>query len=422
MDDELKRTTEAILFAAARKLELSEIAKLCRRSEAEILAILEEWKTQLDASSSPTMLVQDNSAWKLTVREKYVQIIKKVVTKTELPKGHMETLAVVAYKAPVLQSKVVKIRTNKAYDHLAQLEDSGFITREKSGRSKLIKLTPKFFEYFDIDPRKLKQKFSSSGDVEKAIEAKEKEIEQIGVDQRKMTEERLGKPQIVLQSDAGKSEKLETYPVVQPSGLLPTGVEVYEEKIGELPVYDVPIEAIPPEERPVEAEHPHHKHHKKKPHKAHQHSVHHPREHVERPAPAEVEETPAEEAPVPEAEAPVPEVEVPAEVSPEEPAEIPAPAPVKPPKEKKPKKPAKEIPTLEVEIPKVEEEQPEEVPLTPEQQISKEAEAKAAHLKEKKFESGKGLFPKGIPPEIEAKIEERIRKLLSGEPEEEKEE
>ncbi len=422
MDDELKRMIEAILFAAGRKLELSELAKLCRRAESEIVSVLEEWSSQLDASSSPTMLVQDGSGWKLTVREKYAQVIKKVVTKTELPKGHMETLAVVAYKAPVLQSKVVKIRTNKAYDHLFQLEDSGFITREKSGRSKLIKLTPKFFEYFDIDPSKLKQKFSSSGDVEKAIEAKEKEIEQVGVDQRKLTEERLGKPQIVLQSDSGKHEKLETYPSVQPSELLPTGVEIFEEKVGDLPVYDVPLESIPAEERPpVEPAHPHHRHHKK-PHKAHPHAVHHPREHVEKP----VEELAAAEveAPAPEA-AEAPAAEASAEIAPEFPTEIPvetpiseSPVPVKVSKEKKVKRPEKEV---LVEVPKVEE-APEEVILTPAQQISKEGAEKAARMKGKSFESGRGLFPKGVPPEVEAKIEEKIRKLLSGEPEEEKEE
>ncbi len=370
MDEELKRMVEAILFAAARKLELEEIASLCKRSPEDILAVLAEWKTWLDTSDSPTMLLQDGTAWKLTVREKYVGVIKKVVTKTELPKGILETLAVVAYKVPVLQSKVVKVRTNKAYDHLAQLENSGFITREKQGRSKLIKLTPKFFEYFDIDPSKLKQKFSSAGDVEKAIEAKEKEIEQIGVDQRKKTEEQLGKPQIVLETERGRSKPLEEYPAVEPvKDMMPTGVEVFMEKLGELSVYDVPPEAIPPEERPIE--HSHKVHHKKKPHKAHPHAVHHEhklREHHEK------------------AEAPL-----------EKPAEV-------------------------VEAPKAEEKEEELPPeLTTEQKISKEAAEKAGKLKGKKFEEGKGLYPEGVPPEMETKIEEKIKRMLSGEPKEEEE-
>jgi len=145
MDEELRRTVEAVLFAAARKLELEEIAKLCKCQEKELLDILTALKSDLDTSNSPTMLIQDGSAWKLTIREKYVSVIKKVVTQTELPRGLLETLAVVAYKAPVLQSKVVKIRTNKAYDHLNLLEESSFISREKKGRTKLIKLTSKFF-------------------------------------------------------------------------------------------------------------------------------------------------------------------------------------------------------------------------------------------------------------------------------------
>ena len=369
MDEELKRTIEAILFAAARKLELAEIAKLCKKSEAEILAVLKEWKEQLDTSNSPTMLIEDGTAWKLTVREKYVSIIKKVVTKTELPKGIMETLAVVAYKVPVLQSKVIKIRTNKAYDHLSQLENSGYITREKSGRTKLIKLTTKFFEYFDIDPSKLKQKFSSSGDVEKAIEAKEKEIEDLEKQQRVQTKENLEKAEIVLED--GKTP-LETYPAVQPTDMLPTGVELFMEKFGDLEVFDVPREEIPPEERLPE--HPHKRHHKK-PTKKHPHAVHH--EHKEKPA---VEQVPEE-------------------------AKI---------EEPKPEAPKEEAPKVE-EAPK--EEKPAEIQLTPEQKISHEAAEKTKKMKGKSFEEGKGLYPKGVPPEMEAKIEEKIKKMLSGEPE-----
>ncbi len=390
MDEELKGIVEAILFAAARKMELSEIAKLCKKSEAEVLDVLTEWKVQLDAANSPIMLLQDGSAWKLTVREKYVQVIKKVVTKTELPKGHLETLAVVAYKAPVLQSKVVKIRTNKAYDHLAQLENSGFVTREKSGRSKLIKLTPKFFEYFDIDPSKLKQKFASSGDVEKAIESKEKEIEQMESDTRRQAGERLGTPQIVLESDKGAPKKLETYPAVEAVDVFPTGVEVFMEKFGGLEVYDVPG-AVP--------EHPHKQHHKK-PVKRHPHEVHHPVKIAAEVLVEKPEEVAAE----------APPVEVPVEMP-----EVPAPKPVKVKKVRKPKAPEVKV----EEVPAVVPEEVEE--LTPEQKIAKEAAEKTAKAKPKSFEEGKGLFPEGVPPEVEAKIEERIRKLLSGEPEKEEE-
>ena len=393
MDDELKRTVEAILFAAARRLELEELAKLCKSSEQDVLTVLTEWKSYLDESKSPTMLVQDGTAWKLTVREKYVAVIKKVVTKTELPKGHMETLAVVAYKAPVFQSKVVKIRTNKAYEHLSQLENSGFITREKSGRTRLLKLTPKFFEYFDINPSKLKQKFGSATAVEKAIESKEKEIEDIEASVKKETEKRLETPKIVLQPDKGPPKQLESYPSVQPlEEMLPTGVQVFMEQVGDLEVFDVPG-AKP---------HPHSKHHKKKTKKKHEHDVHHKPK----------AEEPAEEKPE------APEVEETAKV--EEKVEEKKDSEEKP-GEKEEKKPEKEK-LEEKEEPEVEEkpEKKEELEkkLTPAQKVTREAAKQAEKLKPREFEEGKGLFPEGIPPEIEAKIEERIKKMLTGEPKE----
>ncbi len=348
MDEQLKRTVEAILFAAARKLELAEIAKLGKSTETEVLQILNEWKKQLDETNSPTMLIQDGTAWKLTIREKYISVIRKVVTQTELPKSLLETLAVVAYKVPVLQSKVIKIRTNKAYDHLSQLEKSGFITREKQGRTKLIKLTPKFFEYFDLSQDQLKNKFKNSEQIEQAIEAKEKEIEQTAEQQRKQTKENLEAPQVVLQTEKGP-KVLETYPVIEKTDIFPTGVQVFMEKIGDLEVYDAKPEAKPKEE----------KQRKRKPEK------------IITAKPEIVEE----------------KIKV-----------------------------VEEIKPVEEKVEVVEEKPAEK--LTPEK-IAKEAAEKAATLKSKNLEEGKGLFPEGIPPEVEQKIEERIKKIMAGEKKEE---
>ncbi|PIN75837.1 SMC-Scp complex subunit ScpB [Candidatus Woesearchaeota archaeon CG10_big_fil_rev_8_21_14_0_10_37_12] len=236
---ELKKLVGAVLFSVARKIELSELAKLCKKPEEEVLEVLKELQKELEAEQSPTILIQEGTAWRLTVREKYAKIVKKVVTKTELAKSVLETLAVVAYKAPVLQSDVIKIRTNKAYDHLDELEKAEFITREKSGRTKLIRLSQKFYDYFDISHEKLQKRFESLGDVEKAIEAKEKEIDEFEEDQIKKAKQ----PAI---SVGGKP--LETVDMIVPvDELEPTGIEVVKEKVGDLEVYDAESETVKPE-------------------------------------------------------------------------------------------------------------------------------------------------------------------------------
>lgn len=173
MSEELKNTIESVLFSAARRIDVQELGKVCKERDVEkIKNALQQLKQDLEQKNSSLLLVNEGDFWKLTVREKYMSIVSKIVTKTELPKSIMETLAVVAYKAPVLQSNVIKVRTNKAYDHLNQLEEATYITREKKGRTKLIKLSQRFFEYFDLPPEKLKEHF-------KEVQKKEREVEKL---------------------------------------------------------------------------------------------------------------------------------------------------------------------------------------------------------------------------------------------------
>ena len=143
---ELKNKVEAILFSVGKGMDIEDMAKLCRTNSEEIRKRLLQLKEEYDAKGS-LMLVEEGNVWKISVREKHLPVIKKLVPETELSKTMIETLAVIAWKSPVLQSDIIKVRTNKAYDHLDQLERMGFIAREKHGRTKKIKLTEKFFDY-----------------------------------------------------------------------------------------------------------------------------------------------------------------------------------------------------------------------------------------------------------------------------------
>ena len=72
---------------------------------------------------------------------------------------------------------------------LKELEEAGYISRQKHGRTKLIKLTDKFFEYFDLPRDKLKDQFKDFGSIAKAIESKEQEVEKVKEEQKKSAEE-----------------------------------------------------------------------------------------------------------------------------------------------------------------------------------------------------------------------------------------
>jgi segregation and condensation protein B len=195
---ELKKKIESVLFSAGRKVNIEEIVKLCGAKEGDVRKALKELEEDYKESESAIMLVEEGNSWKLTVREKFLPIVQKIVTETELSKTVMETLAVIAFKHPVLQSEVIKIRTNKAYDHLRELEESGYITREKHGRTKKIRLTKKFFDYFDLPPTKVKDAFADLKVVEEAIKEKEEEAKRLKeeVAKKRKEEKKLGELEV----------------------------------------------------------------------------------------------------------------------------------------------------------------------------------------------------------------------------------
>jgi segregation and condensation protein B len=182
MAEDYKNIVEALMFASGRLMSLDALLNLTGASNKQvIIKNIEKLKKEYEERKSPLMIVEEKDGWKLTVREQYLPIVRKIVSETELPKTILESLAVIAWKAPVLQSEIIDIRHNKAYDHIAELEELGFIKKEKKGRSFVLKLAEKFYEYFDVSGAKdIRQVFSKVvGEVKgqkKVDEYDEKEL------------------------------------------------------------------------------------------------------------------------------------------------------------------------------------------------------------------------------------------------------
>lgn len=244
----VKSKVEAVLFSVGHKISLDEISKLCRSRKEDVVAALNELRKEYDDKQSSLMIVEEGDFWKFTVRDHYTPIVRKIVTETELTKSVLETLAVIAFKYPILQSDLIKLRTNKAYDHLTELESAGYISRQKHGRTNLIKLTEKFFKYFDLTEENLKEQFKDFGSIAKAIKEKEEEVDKIKEEQRKKAEDLKKEDEKIKQEiealdEAGEEFEipLETYAakpkdIVSEDFVRQENLVIEKEKIGELEV------------------------------------------------------------------------------------------------------------------------------------------------------------------------------------------
>jgi len=166
---EMIKKVEAILFAVGRTISEKEMAELASESVSDVHHALKELKKLYHERESPLLIIEEGDGWKLTVHEKYLSMVQKINPHTELSKAILETLAVIAWKHPSKQSDIIKIRTNKAYEHIEELVNLGFVAKEKYGRTYLLKVTGKFFDYFDLPKDKgVKEIFKDVKDVEEA--------------------------------------------------------------------------------------------------------------------------------------------------------------------------------------------------------------------------------------------------------------
>jgi segregation and condensation protein B len=144
---EAKKIVEAALFMASKPVPFEEIVKL-----AGGMAGLREALTQLidDYNERDTAIhiVETAAGFQLKLKPEYHQRVTHYAASLEFSKSVLKTLAFIAYKQPIEQAKLIKYRTNKAYDDIKLLLEEGFISKEPKGRTFILRTTKKFLSYF----------------------------------------------------------------------------------------------------------------------------------------------------------------------------------------------------------------------------------------------------------------------------------
>ncbi|NJL43834.1 MAG: SMC-Scp complex subunit ScpB [Nitrosarchaeum sp.] len=146
----LRLQLEALLFASGKAMQVERLAELTGTTPQETLKELHTLKEEYDQRATALTLFEEGDAWKMNVREAHLPLVQRIVADTELLMPVMETLAVIAHLKDPMQADVVKIRGGGAYEHIAELVKLGFVTKLAEGRTYRLKLSEKFYEYFDI--------------------------------------------------------------------------------------------------------------------------------------------------------------------------------------------------------------------------------------------------------------------------------
>ncbi len=150
LKEDLKKL-EAVFFVSGRFLSMSELISLTDLNPVLIRDLIEKLKEKYEKAASAIEIIKKNEMWKMSVCQEYSYVINKLATgSAEFSKAEQETLAIIAFKQPIKQSVIIKIRGNKAYDHVKKFSDLGLIKRKKEGHTNILNLSEDFYDYFGV--------------------------------------------------------------------------------------------------------------------------------------------------------------------------------------------------------------------------------------------------------------------------------
>lgn len=143
---------EAALFVSGRFLSTQELVALTDLNPILLNQTLSKIKEK--HNDGGIEIVNKGDLWKMDVSNNYTDVVNRLATgNSEFTKAEQETLAIIAYKQPINQSKIVHIRGNKSYDHIKKFVSIGLVRAKKTGRTKELTLSDDFYDYFNVKDR-----------------------------------------------------------------------------------------------------------------------------------------------------------------------------------------------------------------------------------------------------------------------------
>jgi segregation and condensation protein B len=156
-DRDTKSVLEALLFLSGEVLGVSAIKDILEIPEAEIKRVMETLITEYRERNTGLMIVEIANGYQMVTNPAYGEWIKKFKTthlSSRLSLPSLETLAIIAYKQPIIRAEIEQIRGVNSDSAIRTLYEKRLIKimgrKEAPGRPFLYGTTREFLQYFGL--------------------------------------------------------------------------------------------------------------------------------------------------------------------------------------------------------------------------------------------------------------------------------
>ena len=146
---EPKRVIEAALFISSKPLSIEELGKFIGvAAPGFVEGLVKELAADYDKYGSAIKLAFEPGGWIMRLRGEYAQKVAPLAQEGEVSRGALKILAYISQNEGIEQSKVADRLGSVIYDYVRELVEKGFLTKEKRGRTSVLRTTQKFRDYF----------------------------------------------------------------------------------------------------------------------------------------------------------------------------------------------------------------------------------------------------------------------------------
>lgn len=154
---EVKSIVEALLFATDQPLPIRRLMETIGVEKGKVLEALDQLKQEYQSAERSFQIEEIAGGFQLLSKPEYHEWILRLEKKNvegNLSPAALETLAVIAYKQPILRSTIDAIRGVESSQTLRGLIEKGLVKivgrDETLGRPLLYGTTKRFLEYFGL--------------------------------------------------------------------------------------------------------------------------------------------------------------------------------------------------------------------------------------------------------------------------------
>ncbi len=156
-DDELKSLIEALLFAAAEPLALSNICQICDMSQARVMDILALLEEKYAAKDSGLQLRSVEDKYYLATKSQWQEYLARLFRPEHRPalsNAAYEVLACIAYNQPCTRAQIEQVRGVNSDTLVSRLLERGLIEEtgqlDLPGRPAVFSVTEHFLQEFGL--------------------------------------------------------------------------------------------------------------------------------------------------------------------------------------------------------------------------------------------------------------------------------